>query len=159
MGKAHRYIIPKSSTSKSTRLLELAHSDLNGPPEVPLLGGSRYSVTFVDDFSKRTVLYTMKAKSETLDCFKRYHLLAERHRGQQVATLNVVKRTLKDKAKTKILRKDNGGEYVSNPFKGQSRVSWYPTLIHGRLYSTTGRRGGPYEPHIDVLYSIDVAWS
>jgi len=116
MGKGHRTTIPKLSTSKSNRLLELVHSDVNGPLEIPSLGGSRYFVTFVDDFSRWTVMYTMKAKSETLDCFKKYHLHAERHTGQKVATLNVIKRTNQPKDKIKILRTDNGGEYISNSF-------------------------------------------
>ncbi len=116
MGKAHRAKIPKISSSKSSRLLELVHSNVNGPLETPL-GGSRYFVTFVGDFSKRTVMHTMRAKSETLDCFKRYPMLAERHTGQKVATLNVIKRTDLPMTKIKALRTDNGGEYISNPFK------------------------------------------
>ena len=42
LGKAHRIPIPKQSQSRSTQLLELVHSDVNGPLEVQSLGGSRY---------------------------------------------------------------------------------------------------------------------
>ena len=66
IGKGHREPIPKSVKFKSTKLLQLVHSDLNGSLEVPSLGGPKYFVTFIDDFSKWTVVYMMRKKSETL---------------------------------------------------------------------------------------------
>ena len=62
LGKAHRAPIPKSSDTKSKRLLELVHSDVNGPLET--------SVIFVDDFSNWTVSYTMKANKKLLTASK-----------------------------------------------------------------------------------------
>ena len=56
LGKAHRAAIPKKSNTRATRLLELVHSDVNRPIEVPSLGGSRYFVRFIDDFSRWTSL-------------------------------------------------------------------------------------------------------
>ena len=69
LGKAHRSAIPKKSLNRSTRLLELVDSDVNGPIRVPSLGASRYFVAFIDDFSRWTSLYSMKVKSETFSCF------------------------------------------------------------------------------------------
>ena len=117
MGKAHRSQIPKSSSNKSTRLLELVHSDVNGPIETPSLGGSIYFVTFIDDYSRWTVLYTMKRKSDTFECFKKYHAYAERHTGSKIASINVARRVEKTKEQLKALRTDNGGEYISLKFK------------------------------------------
>ena len=117
LGKGHRAAIPKKSNNRSTRLLELVHSDVNGPIEVPSLGGSRYFVTFIDDFSRWTSLYTMKAKSETFSCFQRFHAEAERHTGAKISSVNVIKRTSKTADQLKTLRTDNGGEYISNEFK------------------------------------------
>ncbi len=77
LGKAHRSTIPKKSDHRATMHLELVHWDVNRPIEVPSLGGSRYFVTFIDNFSGWTSLYTMKAKSETFSCFKRFHVDAE----------------------------------------------------------------------------------
>ncbi len=54
LGKAHRTTIPKKSQSRANRLLELVHSDVIGLLEVPSLGGSRYLVTFINDFSRWT---------------------------------------------------------------------------------------------------------
>ena len=84
MGKGHREPFPKSSRSRSTRLLELIHSDVCGPLEVPSLSGSRYFITFIDDFSRWTVMYTMKQKSEAFDCFVKFHKLAETHANSMI---------------------------------------------------------------------------
>ncbi len=117
LGKGHRHAIPKKSQARAARLLELVDSDVNGPLEVPSLGGSRYFVTFIDDFSRWTSLYTMKDKSETFDCFKKYHSHAERHTGAKIRSVNVIRRTRKTAEELKELRADNGGEYLSNEFK------------------------------------------
>ena len=69
LGKSHRTAIPKQSNNRASKLLELVHSDVNGPIEVASLGGSRYFVTFIDDFSRWTSSYPMKAKSQTFECF------------------------------------------------------------------------------------------
>ncbi len=66
LGKAHRSIIPKRSFTRMSKRLELVHSDLNGPIEPASLGGSRYFITFIDDFSRWTVAFAMKQKSDSL---------------------------------------------------------------------------------------------
>ena len=113
LGKGHRIPIRKKSSSKSSHILQLVHSDVNGPLNPPSLGGSRYFITFIDDFSKRTVVYTMRAKSDSFDCFKVYHKYAEVHTGHRVAKINVIQRTDKTEQQIKALRTDNGGEYIS----------------------------------------------
>jgi len=97
--------------------LELVHSDVCGPLETPSLGGSRYFVTFIDDFSKWTFVYTMKKKSDTFTCFKKFHKLAERHAGSKIRKINVINRSNLPPEQLKTLRTDNGGEYLSNEFK------------------------------------------
>eukprot|EP00111_Clytia_hemisphaerica_P023199 TCONS_00068237-protein len=64
MGKQHRQPFPKKSTNTTKGLLELIHSDVCGPMDVPSVGGSRYFVTFIDDYSRYTTVYMMKHKSE-----------------------------------------------------------------------------------------------
>ena len=90
------------------------HSDVNGPLEVQSLGGSRYFVTFIDDFSRCTSVFTMVNKSDTLSCLKIFRAQAEKHTGAKLKSLNVIKRSAKSAEELKILRTDNGGEYVSN---------------------------------------------
>ncbi len=117
LGKGHRAPIPKKSDTRAQKPLELVHSDVNGPLDITSLGGSRYFVTFIDDFSRWTSLFTMKTKSEVFECFKRFHAYAEKHTGARIGSVNVIKRTSKTAEELKAIRTDNGGEYISNEFK------------------------------------------
>ena len=74
LGEAHRSPIPTQPQSRSTHLLELVHSDVNGPLEVQSLGRSHYFLTFIGDYSRWTSIFTMKNKSDTLSCFKDFEL-------------------------------------------------------------------------------------
>ena len=62
---------------------------------IPLLYGSRYSLTFIDDFSRYGYLYLIKEKSDALDKFKVFKLEVEKQLGKAI----------------KIVRSDRGGEY------------------------------------------------
>ena len=115
-GKGHQAPIPKSSTSRRSAVLDLVHSDVLGPVNVPSLGGSRYFITFIDDYSKWTTVYTMRNKSESLECFKKFHKYAETHTGNKMQRLLLHQYT-SDSNRLKALRTDNGGEYLSNEFK------------------------------------------
>ena len=74
-------------------------------------------MTFIDEYSRLTVLYTMKRKSDTFECFKKYHAYAERHTGSKIASINVIKCVEKTERLIKALRTDNGGEYISLKFR------------------------------------------
>jgi len=117
LGKGHRSPIPKKSMTRSSNILQLVHSDVNGPLETASIGGSRYFITFIDDYSKWTVVYMMRTKSESFNCFQKYHKYAEVHTGRRVNKLNVIRRTNKTEEQIKSIRTDNGGEYISNKFK------------------------------------------
>ncbi|KAH9793888.1 hypothetical protein KPL71_004697 [Citrus sinensis] len=81
-------------------ILEYVHSDVWGPTKTASIGGSHYFVTFVDDFSRRVWVYTMRAKDEVLEIFVKWKKLVETQTGRKI----------------KVLRSDNGGEYTSDPF-------------------------------------------
>jgi hypothetical protein len=49
-----------SSDSRSKGILDLVHLDVCGPMTVASLGGFLYPVTFIDDFSQKTWIYSMK---------------------------------------------------------------------------------------------------
>ena len=51
-GKHHRMSFPKLSSFRATELLELIHTDICGPISPPTLGGSRYFLLIIDDFSQ-----------------------------------------------------------------------------------------------------------
>ena len=100
MGKQHRQPFPKKSQSRSSQPLELIHSDVCGPMSVNSVGGSRYFVTFIDDYSRFTTVYFMKHKSEVLEKFKEFVELVE----------NLFEKRVKS------LRSDNESEYESREF-------------------------------------------
>lgn len=73
LGKMCRSPFP-TSESKSKRILELIHSDLDGPLETQSIGHAKYFLTFIDDYSKNVFVYFLKNKSEVLDRFKEFKL-------------------------------------------------------------------------------------
>ena len=121
-GKSTRTVIPKKSDTRAEAILDLVHSDVSGPVEIPSLGGSRYFITFIDDHSNWTTVYPMRRKSESLKMFKRFHKYAETQTGHKIKLLNVRKfksdgpGSSKD-VQLRAIRTDNGGEYISNNFK------------------------------------------
>ena len=64
------------------------------------MNGSRYLLTFIDDFSRYTCVFFLKKKSEVCEKFFELKALIENAFGLKI----------------KIMRYDNGGEYVSNEF-------------------------------------------
>lgn len=115
-GKTHHSPFPKSAHSATTSLLYLVHSDVCGPIQVPSMGGARYFISFVDDYSKWIFIYTMQRNSEAFGRIKTYHVYAKRHTGQKIASLNITDpHHAADKLKT--LRTENGCEYLSSNFK------------------------------------------
>jgi len=52
------------STSMSASPFDLVHSDIWGPTPTPTIGGSRYFVLFIDDYSRFTWIYMMKNRHE-----------------------------------------------------------------------------------------------
>jgi len=60
----------KRSSNRAKAVLELVHSDICGPIETESLGGARYFVTFVDDFSRYTEDAMLRSRSEVLNAFQ-----------------------------------------------------------------------------------------
>jgi hypothetical protein len=103
-GKNIKNPFPKSE-SKSEGVLELIHSDVCGPMPSTSLSGYVYYVSFIDDYSRKTLVYFLKSKDELFGKFKEFKALIE----------NISER------KIEILKIDNGGEYTSNEFVRFSR--------------------------------------
>jgi len=45
--------------------LELVHSDIYGSMPTTSLGGARYFLNFIDDYSKKVWIYPLREKSQT----------------------------------------------------------------------------------------------
>lgn len=100
-GKQSRKPFNGSGGARSSRVLELVHSDVCGPVTPVTWDEQRFLVTFIDDYTHFTVVYLLKNKSNVIDMFERYKSMAETHTGQKIAKI----------------RCDNGGEYISNKFR------------------------------------------
>lgn len=53
----------QNNRSGTTEILELVHTDLNGPRNNNGYDGSKYFLTFIDDYSKCALIYTLKSKN------------------------------------------------------------------------------------------------
>ena len=81
MRKQCRESFPKRSENRAKDVLEIIHSDVCGPMENVSIGGSRYFLTFTDDFSRYTFVYFLKNKSDVLKYFKEFVTMAEKQIG------------------------------------------------------------------------------
>ena len=80
---------------QSKKKLELVHSDVCGPLQVESIGGSRYFVTFIDDYSRCVSVYFINHKTEVFERFKLFEAMVTKECGEPIMKL----------------RTDNGGEY------------------------------------------------
>nr|GEW85307.1 retrovirus-related Pol polyprotein from transposon TNT 1-94 [Tanacetum cinerariifolium] len=75
ISKQHRLKF-KASNSRSVSVLELVHSDVWQAP-VQSLGGAKYFVSFIDDYSRIYWVYPIKKKSDVFEVFKVYKARVE----------------------------------------------------------------------------------
>ncbi|KAI8116877.1 Retrovirus-related Pol polyprotein from transposon TNT 1-94 [Lucilia cuprina] len=80
----------RASETRSKDLLQLIHSDICGPMEETSIGGAKYFLSFVDDFSR-------KNKTDVPAFFEQFKARVENELGRKI----------------KCLRTDNGTEYCN----------------------------------------------
>ena len=100
-GKMHQLPCPATNQIRSKHRLELIHTDVCGPFTPHSLGGSRYFVTFVDDYSRCCAVYSIRQKSQVLQKFKEFEALVCNETGERIVSV----------------RSDWGGEYMSGEFQ------------------------------------------
>ncbi|CAL9026957.1 unnamed protein product, partial [Prunus brigantina] len=100
-GKHHREKFDKEGAWRASYPLELVHTDLCGPMQNESIGGNRYFITFIDDFSRMCWVYFLRNKSDTFNVFKKFKAFVELQSGFSL----------------KKLRSDRGGEYTSHEFQ------------------------------------------
>ncbi|GJV18246.1 transposable element [Tanacetum coccineum] len=99
IGKQKRVSFSKAiHQTKGT--LDYLHADCWGPSRVPSLGGARYFLSIIDDFSRMTWVFMLKHKSEAFEKFKHWKILIENQTGRKI----------------KRLCTDNGLEFCSREF-------------------------------------------
>ena len=85
----------KKGATRSNELLEIIHTDICGPFDTPSIGGEKYFITFIDDFSRFCYIYLLHEKSQSVDALEVYITEVERQLDRKV----------------KVIRSDRGGEY------------------------------------------------
>jgi hypothetical protein len=65
LGKMHDSPHSSKTIISSKRILDLLHVDIFGPPSHASLGGKKYRLVIVDDYSRYTWVYFFEYKSET----------------------------------------------------------------------------------------------
>ena len=71
LGKNAKASFP-SSENRSKGILDLLHSDVSGPMSIASLQGSSYYLMFIDDFSRKTWIFFMKANDEVSNRFREF---------------------------------------------------------------------------------------
>lgn len=69
--------------------------------ETPSLGGSKYILTLIDDFTRKVFVFFLKQKSKVSEVFAEFKASIERQTPKRI----------------RILRTDNGKEYVNNKLR------------------------------------------
>ena len=115
-----------SSESISTNIFDLIHSDVWGPSPVSSIGGSRYFVIFVDDYSRYNWIFNMKHHSKLLQVYSNFAKMVETQFSKRI----------------KIFRSDNALEYTQYAF--QAVLHSYGT-VHHLTYPGTSQQNGRAE--------------
>ena len=68
----NKLVSQKKVENKAKEALELVYSDVLGPFEVASLSGSKYAVSFIDEYTKYAVVKYTSNKSQVLDKFTEY---------------------------------------------------------------------------------------
>lgn len=90
----------KASNRKSTKPLQLIHTDLSGIVRISNSGQYRYFLIFIDDYSRFCTVFLLSRKFQVFEAFKEYKSWIELKTGHKIVTL----------------RSDNGTEYVNDIF-------------------------------------------
>ena len=116
LGKMKKKPFPtqKEQERRANKPFEIVHSDVCGPMQVNSKGGSRYMLTFIDDYSRYTIVYFIQSKCEVLSKFKEYVSYVKKQFGHEIMTLSCEESFGYE---VQTIRSDNGGEYTSNDFK------------------------------------------
>jgi hypothetical protein len=69
-GKHQKTSFPKDGATKASQPLEIVHTNVCGPMRTTSYCGTRYFFTCIDDFSRKTHVYILKAKGEAFEELK-----------------------------------------------------------------------------------------
>ena len=120
----------KNKVSSPSAPGEFFHSDVCGPIPTESVSGARYYVLFKDDYSGFKYVYFQKHKADVTDKFIELEKLVNNQFGRSM----------------KILRTDNGREYVNDRMKKYLRER---VIVHECSATYTPERNGKAEREQD----------
>ena len=74
----------KKGATRSTKLLEIIHTDICGPFDTLSFGKEKYFIIFIDDFSCYDYIYLLHEKSQAMNALKVYITEVERQLEREV---------------------------------------------------------------------------
>ena len=90
-----------NSESMSIGIFDLIHSDVYGPSPINSIGGSRYFVVFVDDYSRYSWVFLMHSRDELLNIYCNFTNMVKTHFSKTI----------------KVFRSDNAREFTQHAFE------------------------------------------
>ena len=115
-----------TNESISTDIFDLIHSDVWRPSSISNIGGSRYFVVFIDDYSRYSWIFNIKHRSELLQVYSNFTKIVETQFSKRI----------------KIFRSDNALEYPQYAF--QAVLHSYGT-VHQLTCPGTSQQNGRAE--------------
>jgi hypothetical protein len=88
-----------SNEHKSREILDLIHSNMCGAMSSTSLSSNIYYVSFIDDYSRKSLIYFIKTKDGVFGKFQEFKALVENQTRKKIKVFS-----------------DNGGEYTSKEF-------------------------------------------
>jgi hypothetical protein len=76
IGKMPRSKIPKEASRKASCPLNIIHSDLCGPFPESITQGEKYFISFIDEYTRYTIIYGLRRKYEAIHAIKKYIRMA-----------------------------------------------------------------------------------
>ena len=125
-----------NSESISNSIFELIHSDVWKPSYAASIGGSRYFVVFVDDYSRYSWIFPMKSHYEILPIYSNFAKMVETQFSKHVKTF----------------RFDNALEYTQYAF--QALLHSYGIVHHLTCPSTPQQNGRAERKLLHILDTV-----
>lgn len=112
--------------TRADDVLKVIHTDICGPMEVSSIGGAKYFLLFIDDYSRMIFVYFLRNKSDALACFKEFKAKVENQTNKKIKTI----------------RSDNGLEFCNKEF---DMFLQKEGIIHQKTNSYTPEQNGMSE--------------
>ena len=112
-----------NNESISNSIFELIHSDVWGPSPVASIGGSRYFVIYIDDYSRYSWIFPMKSRFKILPIYSNFAKMVETQFSKRIKTF----------------RSNNAFEYTQYAF--QALLHSYGTIHHLTCPGTSQQNG------------------